>query len=167
MIDRICQFSPDRKYRYTLWREWTLTDLFPDVISGTLMVIGLNPSIADETQDDPTIRRCVSFAKAWGYAALCMTNVFAWRDTDPGEMKMQQEPCGPDNDIWLRRCADEASMILAAWGTHGTHHGGANAVEDLLSDKTIYCLGRTKDGHPKHPLYIASKTKPEIYKEAR
>lgn len=126
------------------------------------MFIGLNPSTADEVNNDPTVTRCINFSKAWGYGAFCMTNIFAYRATDPKVMKAQPEPVGPDNDKWLVEIAREAGIVIAAWGVHGEHLNRGKEVVDLLDE--IHCLGRTKKGYPKHPLYLAKTSIPEIYK---
>lgn len=152
---RVCIFSPCRKYRYTLWREWDLLN------PAYLMVVGLNPSTADERNDDPTIRRCIGFAKSWGFGALCMTNLFAWRDTDPERMKAESEPVGVENDARLQACATGAGLILAAWGKHGSHMGRGRVVRELLP--SLHCLKRNKDGSPMHPLYVAANTQPQPY----
>jgi hypothetical protein len=150
MMDRKTIFSPDRVYRYVLWREWgPRYDKYA-------MFIGLNPSTADETTDDPTVRRCVGFAKAWGYAALCMTNLFAYRSTDPAIMMCQPSPVGPFNDWYLTECARDAGVIVAAWGTHGRHAERDRQVQNLLT--CLKCLGVTKDGSPRHPLYVKGST---------
>lgn len=91
------------------------------------MFVGLNPSTADELLDDPTIRRCVAFARSWGYGALCMTNLFAFRATDPDVMKSADDPVGPENDQHLQDLANGASVVIAAWGVHGTF-GGRHSV---------------------------------------
>ena len=83
------------------------------------MFVGLNPSTADEVSDDPTVRRCISYAKAWGYAGLCMTNIFAFRATDPKDMKAVHDPVGMDNDMHLLRVSRHAGVVIAAWGAHG------------------------------------------------
>lgn len=142
-------FSPCLRYRYTLWREW-------DAALPYLMVIGLNPSTADETKDDATIRKCIGFAKLWGFGSLCMTNLFAWRDTDPAKMKKALEPVGPENDAWLNESAAKAGMVLAAWGAHGGHLGRDKQVVEVIKSTLaiLYCLRVTKDGFPGHPLYI-------------
>lgn len=147
-----CTFSPCRKYRYTLWRHWEGGD-------GYAMFIGLNPSTADEVQDDPTVRRCINFAKDWGYSALCMTNIFAFRATDPGDMKAVEDPVGTDNDLSLLYIADHASVVVAAWGVHGVHSNRENEVKRLLGNK-LMCLKLTKDGHPAHPLYLPKTLTP-------
>lgn len=145
------RFSPDRQYRYELWRRWGAGEY--------CLFVGLNPSTADETKDDPTIRRCINFAKAWGYGALCMANLFAYRATDPADMKREPEPNGPENDDTLKRLAAGAGVVIAAWGVHGTHHGRNAEVMAMLPN--LDCLGVTKDGHPKHPLYLPKTVKPE------
>ena len=92
------EFSKDRIHRYALYRVW-------DESKPLIMLIGLNPSTADENKDDPTIKRCVSFAKHWGYGGLIMVNIFAYRATDPRKMKKATDPVGPDNDKWIRKLA--------------------------------------------------------------
>jgi hypothetical protein len=116
------------------------------------MFVGLNPSTADETQDDPTIRRCVAFAKTWGYSAMCMTNLFAFRATLPKDMKAAIDPIGPDNDEYLFKIAYEAGIIVAAWGANGVYKGRDMEVRALLP--ALHCLALTKEGHPGHPLYL-------------
>lgn len=125
------------------------------------MFIGLNPSIADETENDPTIRKCIGFATKWGYDALCMTNLFAYRATDPRRMKAHPKPIGEENDRWLVTCAREAGIIVAAWGVNGQHMGRDEEVLKLLDD--VFCLRTTKHGHPEHPLYVPYETGPLRY----
>ena len=137
-------FSNDRKYRYALWRWWARRPF--------AMFIGLNPSTADETNDDPTIRRCVGFASRWDYGGIIMTNLFAVRATDPREMMQDPEPIGPDNDTWILKLSKQAGIIIAAWGARGGHLHRDKAVCNLLSN--LKCLGITKDGYPRHPLYL-------------
>ena len=138
--------SPCRLFRYSLWRRWD------DPAKGYAMFVGLNPSTADETMDDPTIRRCIGFAKAWGYAGLCMTNLFAFRATEPSDMRDACEPVGTENDETLKNLARDASIVVAAWGTNGTFLGRDSEVRTLLPN--LHCLRLTKAGHPSHPLYL-------------
>lgn len=153
MTDRTTILSPCRTYRYALWRD------FGDQLGeGYAMFIGLNPSTADEVADDPTIRRCMAFAKAWGYGALCMTNLFAFRATDPSDMKVVADPVGPHNDQHLLRLARDAGVIVAAWGTNGTHMGRDAAVRAMVPN--LHCLKKTREGHPGHPLYLRADLKP-------
>jgi hypothetical protein len=146
-------FSTCRRYRYTLWREWGRDNY--------CMFIGLNPSTADEKTDDPTIRRCIGFAKRWGFGALCMTNLFAFRATDPRVMMGASKPVGQDNDRWLVDCARRAGIVIAAWGTHGQFLGRDEEVLNLLDD--LYCLRLTKEGFPAHPLYLPYAVWPQPY----
>lgn len=142
----ICRFSADKRYRYTLWRETG------EQGESYVQFIGLNPSTADETINDPTVRRCMGFAHDWGFRWMVMTNVFAYRATDPRDMKKQVHPFGPDNARWIHETAQSADLVIAAWGVHGTWEGGDGHVRALVSN--LKCLGKTKDGHPKHPLYL-------------
>ena len=150
MPDRDAIFSPCRRYRYSLWRRWGDGDY--------AMFFGLNPSTADETADDPTIRRCVAFAKAWGYGALCMTNLFAYRATNPDDMLSQADPIGPLNDRHIRESADRAGIVVAAWGSHGSHMGRGRCVREMLP--RLHILRLTKGGQPGHPLYLPSRLTP-------
>jgi hypothetical protein len=150
--DKWATFSLCRKYRYDLWRRWAEGPY--------CMFIGLNPSTADETNDDPTVRRCIGYAKAWGYSALCMTNIFAWRDTDPSKMKAAAEPVGPENDAHLVRLSSAAAVVIAAWGTHGAHLERGDAVQKLI--RNLHCLKLTADGSPGHPLYLAKTLVPRL-----
>lgn len=144
-------FSPCRKWRYTLWREWIGG-------SGYAMFVGLNPSTADEVSDDPTVRRCISYAKAWGYAGLCMTNIFAFRATDPKDMKAVHDPVGMDNDMHLLRVSRHAGVVIAAWGAHGAYRGRGAEVMAMIPG--MKCLSKTKGGYPAHPLYLKSSLLP-------
>lgn len=120
----------------------------------------LNPSTADATSDDPTIRRCTGFARARGFGGLRVLNLFALRCTDPAEMKGAPDPVGPQNDVFLRnafaRSVSEGSPVIAAWGVHGIHLLRDDAVRALAAEcgVKLMCLGATKDGHPRHPLYV-------------
>ena len=151
-------FSHCRTYRYALWRNWN--GLLPNA-KGYAMFVGLNPSTADETADDPTIRRCIGFAQAWGYAGLCMTNLFAYRATDPRVMRAAPEPVGEDNDWTLQVLAETAGVVVAAWGAHGTHRSRDAAVRKMLPD--LHYLRLTKDGHPGHPLYLPASLQPVLW----
>lgn len=148
------RFSDCRAYRYQLWRIW-------DEGRPYLNVIGLNPSTADETRDDPTIRRCIGYAKRWNYGGLFMTNIFAYRATLPAVMKKQVEPVGSDNDRWLIETAANAGFVLAAWGIHGKHQQRDAHVLQLLTN--LHCLGTNDDGTPKHPLFLRKDLAPILY----
>lgn len=129
------------------------------------MFVGLNPSTADETTDDPTLRRCIGFARDWGFGQLCMTNLFAWRETDPDRLP-RPGAVGPLNDRHLLRCASRAGEIVAAWGAHPAGNGRAAEVLRLLdgAGKSLSCLGRTRDGSPRHPLYLRKTAARELFR---
>lgn len=151
-------FSQDRLHRYELWRVW-------DEKKPRAMFIGLNPSTADETKDDPTVRRCIGFAQRWGYGGLTMTNIFAYRSTDPHRMKEFHDPVGPGNNVSLISCAADAGVVVAAWGVHGQHKDRERFVYNMLQGFVqLKCLGQTKDGHPKHPLYLRADLEPVPFK---
>lgn len=136
------------QYRYKLTREWG---------SGpTCVFIMLNPSTADASEDDPTIRRCISFARREGCGGLTVMNLFAYRATSPDDMMRAVDPVGPQNDEYLRSVlVANYSPIIAGWGAHGKFMSRDKAVSALLGDK-LECLGTTKTGQPRHPLYIRS-----------
>lgn len=148
-LDSGARFSPDYRYRYTLWRRW-------DSRLSDLVVIGLNPSTADAMQDDPTIRRCIGFAKRERCGGLFMLNLFALRATDPKVMLASSAPVGPGNDDVIRKFALDRHIVVAAWGAHGGHRGRDAQVRAMVSN--LKCFGVTKDGHPKHPLYLKADT---------
>lgn len=154
-MNNACVFSPDRRYRYTLRHEWN-----PLFGSGRYaMFIGLNPSTADEHDLDPTLRRIRGFADREGFGCFVMTNLFAFRATDPKVMKAHPEPVGPDNDHWLAETARGADLVVAAWGTHGAHLDRQTAVARVLGRVgcPLLCLGVTGAGFPKHPLYLPAE----------
>jgi hypothetical protein len=159
-VEKGAIISSCRMYRYQLRRVWD--DDLP-----YLNVIGLNPSTADEAIDDPTIRRCVDYARRWGYGALYMTNLFAWRATKPAAMKKAIMPVGEQNDRWLATTATNAGLVLAAWGIHGSFRARDVAVLDLLASRPIYCLRKTKGGLPEHPLFLPKTLKPLLYQASK
>jgi hypothetical protein len=148
-------FSDCRTYRYSLWRHWG------DPGAPRLTVIGLNPSTADETEDDPTIRRCVGFAKREGMGGVRMLNLFALRATDPKVMLAHPEPIGPLNDAVLRQAIGPDDVVVAAWGVHGHHRN--RDLEVLACLPGIRCFGKTQAGFPRHPLYLRADTPLEPY----
>lgn len=156
----IAAFSPCRKYRYLLWRRWG-----DDWASNFCMFIGLNPSTADEIRDDPTVRRCINYAKDWGYSALCMTNLFAYRATDPKVMLAIDDPVGPENDRYLIECSAKARVVVAAWGNHGQHMSRHDCLMQMISN--LHCLRVTGIGMPGHPLYLPKTLKPILFEGAR
>jgi len=154
-MEKSAKFSDSRKYRYTLQRTWNKK-------LGYIMFIGLNPSTADEKLDDPTVRRCLGFTKAWGYGGLIMMNLFAFRATNPADMEKETSPIGPKNDYFLRIMAGYASIKIAAWGTRGGFLQRDKEVVRLISDLRVLRL--TKNGYPAHPLYLPKNLKPIYWK---
>lgn len=138
-------FSADRKYRYVLYREW-------DKTKSVIAFIGLNPSTADEKKNDPTIRRCINFAQEWGYGGLLMGNIFALRSTDPKQLYKAKDPVGPENDLWLNQIEASAHTVVACWGLHGKLQNRHCEVKVNLMSLKVF--GLTKQGFPKHPLYL-------------
>jgi hypothetical protein len=154
-MNRQTIFSPCRQWRYTLWRVW-------DESKPYCMFVALNPSTADEVLNDPTVTRCINFAKSWGFGALCMTNIFAYRATDPRVMKAQADPIGVDNDKWLKEISHGAGLVVAAWGTHGAFLDRGRQVCELINN--LECLDITKGGFPKHPLYVRADIQRQVYR---
>ncbi|MGB0799341.1 MAG: DUF1643 domain-containing protein [Planktomarina sp.] len=151
-------YSDCEKYRYLLTREW-------DTSGRKVLFVMLNPSTATEVQNDPTVERCERRARTLGFGAFRVTNIFAWRDTDPRKMRAAKDPVGPDNDQAILDSTTWADQVVAAWGTHGAHMDRGAQVTAMLraADKPIYHLGLSKAGHPKHPLYIAYSEQPQLW----
>jgi hypothetical protein len=125
----------------------------------------LNPSKADHVENDPTVRRCIGFAEAWGYGGVDVVNIFALRSTDPLELYGHDDPIGPENDAAILSAAAGAARVVAAWGHHGAlRHRGSDVLRLIeRSGRTVECLGMTKDGYPRHPLYIRGSVEPVPY----
>lgn len=164
-INQGATFDPTRKYRYRLWRAWDLN--LPRVA-----FVMLNPSTADETVLDPTLRRCLGYAQAWGCGSFEVVNLFALRSTDPGALLKADDPVGPANDDVIMNTAMYAGIdgqfgIVAGWGAHPSVklNGRDDEVTYLISrHSAIMRLGMTKNFHPKHPLYLKKDLKPEVYR---
>lgn len=148
--------SPDGVYRYVLWRGW-------DTSKSVAAWIMLNPSTADAETDDPTIRRCMRFTRAWGLGGLVVVNLFALRSSDPEALGGHPDPIGSDNDAATRHAcnAQLTAVVIAAWGAHtiATRRQEFVLREMRRSSRPTCCLGRTKEGYPRHPLYVAAATK--------
>jgi hypothetical protein len=150
---RDAAFSRCGTYRYALWRDW-------DEGAPTVLFIALNPSTADHRRDDPTIRRCMGFARDWGFGRLVVANLFAYRTSEPARLRLADAPIGPRNDRWLGRLASDASLVLAAWGIHGDYLDRAEQVRSRLPG--LHCLGTTMGGSPRHPLYVRRDARPVL-----
>lgn len=141
--------SANELYRYSLTREW-------EYGGGRCLFIMLNPSTADASIDDATIRKCIGFAKRWGFEALDVGNLFAWRSRHPKVLQNVPDPVGPENDKHLLELASRASRIVVAWGNHGSLYDRGSHVLRLLRSTltaTPLCFRITKQGQPEHPLY--------------
>jgi hypothetical protein len=170
-VETGAEFSPCRRYRYRLWRAW-------DAALPTCAFIGLNPSTADETRDDPTIRKCIGFARAWGFGRCEVVNLFGWRSTEPGGLLRSRRACcaaGPalDNDRAMAVVMARAPRLVLAWGSHARIRrileprerqvcrnvaALARALCALGHAIEIGCLGANADGSPRHPLYLPYAT---------
>jgi hypothetical protein len=183
-IESGAEISPCGKYRYRLWREWRGTHnpsnwWWYDGYDGegkrlgepkSCLFIMLNPSTADGERDDPTIRRCVGFAKAWNFERLEVVNLFAYRATQPAELfalnSATDDPVGRENSEVIEDAAQRAGMIICAWGAHGGYLGQDETVLGWLENAKPYALGLTAQGHPRHPLYLPSKAVPAPFRRA-
>lgn len=136
-------------YRYRLTRSWGGDP-------GKLVWIMLNPSVADAVADDPTIRRVRGFSETWGFGGFTVVNLFAEIQTNPGMMGMTCDPVGPENDDYISRAAQGAERIVCAWGAglRPEHAARPKGVLGMLLGAPLHCLGTTKEGHPRHPLYV-------------
>lgn len=149
-MDKGAHFSEDRQYRYALWRIWNEN-------KPLVMFIGLNPSTANEHVDDPTIKRVMKLVGGWNYGGFYMMNLFAIVSSKPEVLVNHPDPLG-DNDHWLEKIAIECKMVLFAWGSFKQAKDSAEAVKKRFPG--AYCLRKSKDGNPWHPLYIPAKTQP-------
>jgi hypothetical protein len=165
--------SPCGLYRYRLTRE------ISSALKSCLFIM-LNPSTADASEDDPTIRRCIGFAKAWECGTLVVVNLFAFRATSPKDMMASCDPVGPENHTHVVDAADSvarqneafgpehAGPIICAWGVGGSYLDQGQTVRGWLEREGLLPLhlGVTKAGHPKHPLYLPKDTEPQPFKGA-
>lgn len=139
-------------YRYTLTRTWNAS-------AEPLVFILLNPSTADASQDDPTIRRCIGFAKRWGFGGIIVVNLYAYRATKPRDMLAADDPIGPDNDRVIAEVLARRTVV-AAWGTNARHERVAEVLALIPESARLLALEITKLGHPRHPLYVHGAAQP-------
>ena len=144
-------------YRYSLWRIWD--ENLPQVT-----FIMLNPSTADDKENDPTLRRCINFAVSWGFGSLEVVNLFALRSTNPNLLTSTINPVGKKNNKYILAAIERSEKVILAWGTKGVLYNRDKEVVKLLKKKGIplYVLELTKDGHPRHPLYVKGSELPKI-----
>jgi hypothetical protein len=153
------KFSKCRRWRYLLWRCW-------DPAKPAANFLMLNPSTADEFQLDPSCTRARNYAERWGYGALIVTNVFGWRSTDPAALRLVKDPVGRGNDAAIREAAEQAALVVCAWGNHALHLERAQKVLELLRGVQLHCLRMNGGGQPAHPLYLPGALKPQPFKAA-
>lgn len=155
-VSKTANLSDDGVYRYTLTRNW-------DPSLPVVVWVMLNPSTADADTDDRTIGRCIRFARDWGYGGIVVVNLYAFRATKPEKMLAAPDPVGPANDATLAQVLAAASRtdspVVAAWGVNGDPARVA-AVLTLPHADRLMCVGTTKDGHPRHPLYVLGSATP-------
>lgn len=148
------------RYRYTLTRVWNAS-------SSRVCWIGLNPSTADASKDDPTIRRMIGFARDWGYGGIVVVNLFAFRATDPKDLRkaaVSHDIVGDENDSHIISSAEQSELVLAAWGNHGKLLARNQSVLDELEAHgfVVHHLRLSADGHPCHPLYLPAALQPAV-----
>lgn len=153
-MQRYAKISSCGKFRYALWRIF-------DKKRPIVMFICLNPSIADSKKDDNTVRRCIAFAKKMKCGGLSIGNLFALRSTKPAELWKSSNPVGSQNEKWLKKLKVESKIIVAAWGNKGAYCNRSNEVLKMFPN--LYCLGVTKQGQPRHPLYLSMDSKLKRY----
>lgn len=158
-MEREAVISDCGKYRYLLRRAW-------DHGKPRVLFVMLNPSTADATVDDATIRSCIRLARSWGYGSFEVVNLFGFRSTDPEGMGEAEDPIGPENDHIARAAVGRCDMAICAWGAHWMAKTRTGAMVSLITSQrpVAYCVGRTKSGAPKHPLYIKSGTELQVFK---
>ncbi len=145
-------FDINSRYRYSLWRAWS-------AYHPRIVFILLNPSTADEQRNDPTIRRCIGFARAWEFGSVEVVNLFAYRATDCRELLKLDDPVGEENNYHLIQAVERCSTVVVGWGTRGTLLARDRQVLSLIvGRKDVHCLGITKNGQPRHPLYLKGDT---------
>jgi len=155
MTEAGATFSPCRRWRYLLWRRW-------DEAKPVANFLMLNPSTADEVKLDPTCARARDYAERWGYGALIVTNIFAFRNTNPNQMKAAKDPVGPGNDAAIVKAARESALVVCAWGNHGSFLERSWQVRALLNKRKIklHSLRINANGEPAHPLYLPGRLEP-------
>ena len=152
-LERDAVISDCKQYRYLLRRTWDWDRM-------RALFIMLNPSTADAEIDDATIKSCTRLCRAWGYGSFEVVNLFGWRATDPNALSEADEPVGPDNDAIAVAAVNRCDIAICAWGAHPMAGDRASVMKQLIVGRrpVAFCLGKTKAGAPKHPLYIKTGT---------
>ena len=151
-IEYAAIFDATGKYRYSLWRSWS-------VYHPRILFVLLNPSTADERKNDPTIRGCIGFARAWKFGSVEVVNLFAYRATNYRDLFNISDPVGAENNRFILQAVERCSTVVLGWGIRGTILNRDRQVMSLLAGRNdLYCLGITRDGQPRHPLYVKRNT---------
>ncbi|MBD2499960.1 DUF1643 domain-containing protein [Anabaena azotica] len=149
-----------RKYRYLLRRKWNV-----DLPQVTFVM--LNPSKANEKDEDPTLRRCIGYADYWGYGSLEVVNLFAYIATNPRDLRQADDPVGSENNSYIQLAAKRASRIILAWGANEYLEKNREREKEVISliygQQPLYCLKLTKYGYPHHPLRLSKDIQPIIF----
>jgi hypothetical protein len=152
MVGGTAELSADGRYRYALHRTWAAA-------RPRMLWVLANPSSADAAVDDPTLRRCVRFARDHGCGGLAVANLWAWRARHPGDLTRVADPVGPDNDGWIVTLSRQVDgPVVLGWGVQPGQERVASVL-GLLADRPLHCLGLTRGGHPRHPLYVRADTR--------
>ncbi len=150
IVDSSCIWDgPNNEYRYVLRRVW-------DSSKPKIAFIGLNPSVADERQDDNTVRKCINIARRDGYGSITMLNAYAYRSTDPKALTTQPNAVGSGNDYHITKECKDADRVVVAWGNHATDDRHETLLK-VLKGHELYCFAKNNNGKPKHPLYVSLK----------
>lgn len=159
-------FDQNRMYRYQLWRTW-------DSSGPRVLFVMLNPSSADESDNDPTIRRCIAFAKSWGFGGIEVCNIFAYRSRSPVALLTASDPVGNFNDYHIDVACKISTKVVVAWGAHAVLRKQDNRKFFEKREKEVnriislygeaYCLKETLDRYPSHPLYLRGSLKPKTF----
>ena len=152
-------FDPGDRYRYLLWRAWGDAGRFA-------LFILLNPSTADQDTNDPTVERCERRARALGFDGLLVANLFAFRSIHPGMLREAPAPIGPQNDAAMLLAQQLAEQTICGWGAHGRRSHRGQTVREQLK-RPLYHLGLTRDGQPRHPLYLPYSAQPQVWMDSR
>ena len=161
-LTRSADFSDCGQYRYRLSRSWSNKRIGKNK---TVAFIGLNPSIADAEFDDPTIKRCITYAESWQFKQLIMINLFALISTDPDQLTNVPDPVGPENDHFIKMACAQSAKLIACWGNQGVIKNRSEVVCQSIS-RRLHCIRSNKSGEPAHPLYLPAKLTPIPYRRS-
>ncbi|MEA1011135.1 DUF1643 domain-containing protein [Bacillus cereus] len=157
-MESMALFDDSKTYRYSLERIW-------DPHKERVLFIMLNPSSANQDSEDATSKRCFNFAKGLGFGSLEIVNLFAYIATNREELLQvsKEDAIGPENENHVIRALNRADMVIAAWGENCKYHNRHKDIHELFQGYHLHCLGKTRDGFPRHPLYLSKDSQPMDY----